>query len=54
MVIDGRDSGDSSVKKMKMKVVEDGDNCVEVIKNIFIGGHSNFDILFFGRMNLQP
>ena len=52
LVMDERNGGYGFVKKMKMKVVEDGNNCVEVIENIFTGGHSTFDILFFGLMNL--
>ena len=52
MVMDGRDSEDSFVKKMKM--VEDRDTCDEVVENGFVGGNSTFDIHFSGQMNLQP
>ena len=54
MVMDGRDGGDGFVKKMKMKVVEDGDTCDEMVESRFVGGHSTFDIRFSDRMNLQP
>ena len=54
MVMDGRNGGDGFVKKMKMKVVENGDTCDEVVQNGFVGGHSTFDIHFSGQMNLPP
>ena len=48
MVMDGRYGGNGSVKKMKMKIVEDEDTCVELMENRFIGGHSTSDIRFSG------
>ena len=44
MVMDGRDGGDGSAKKMKM--AEDGDTYNEVVENRFVGGHSTFNIHF--------
>ena len=44
--------GGGTVKKMKMKMAE-GDTCDEVVENRFFGGHSTFNILFSGRMNIQ-
>ncbi|KAK1578800.1 hypothetical protein Q3G72_033227 [Acer saccharum] len=36
----------------KMEVEDEEDTCEMVVENIFVGGHSTFDIHFFNRMNL--
>ena len=33
-----------TVKKLKMKVVEDDDACEESVENRVVGGHSTFEI----------
>ncbi|KAI9154610.1 hypothetical protein LWI28_028820 [Acer negundo] len=48
IVMDERDGEGGFVKRVKIKVVEDGDTCDNVLEKGFVGGHSIFDIPFFG------